>query len=227
MRVISAVVFAMICLLASPSIAAPNLAVQNPNFDFGEVYQGEQVPHVFTFSNAGDETLVIDRVRSSCGCTAALVSEKNLAPGSTGELKVSFDSTRFRGNVAKTVYLYSNDPAQPVVQLFVKGVVKEVVSVDPAQVNFGTIPAGVNARSSVKIRNRGGAPLVLGTPVSTAEELTVSQSARPLASGEEVTINLGLKPKPGQPRFSGYIMIPIEGGPGQELRIPVYAAMSE
>lgn len=227
MRTVFLVLLALICLLVSPVMAAPNLVVQNPSFDFGEVFQGIQVPHVFTFSNSGDEVLVIDRVRSSCGCTAALISEKNLPPGSTGEIKVSFDSTRFRGGVTKTVYLYSNDPVQPVMQLFIRGTVKETVTIDPVQVNFGSIPVGQKVHADVRLRNQGGSPLVVGTPTTTAEELTASLSTKQFAAGGEITVRLELKPKPGQPRFSGYVLLPIEGGSSQELRIPVYAAMKE
>lgn len=227
MRTILLAVSALICLAVSPVMAAPHLAVDNPTFDFGVVFQGEQVPHVFVFSNGGDEPLVIDRVRSSCGCTAALISEKNLPPGGSGEVQVSFDSTRFRGHVTKTVYLYSNDPVQPVMQLFIKGSVKESVTIDPVQVNFGPIPVGQTARTEVLLRNQGNSPLVLGTPTTTAEELTVSLPARQFAAGSEVKVTLGLNPKPGQTRFSGYVLLPVEGGTSRELRIPVYASMKE
>ena len=58
----------LVCLSGSIVIAAPNLQVDNPVFDFGEVFQGDKVLHAFEFVNGGDETLTIDRVRSSCGC---------------------------------------------------------------------------------------------------------------------------------------------------------------
>ena len=53
--------------------------------------------------------LKVDRVRSSCGCTAALSSAQSLNPGETGEIQATFDSTRFRGQIEKTLYLYTND----------------------------------------------------------------------------------------------------------------------
>lgn len=62
-----------VCLLASNSWAAPNLVVELPTFDFGEVPQGQTVRHSFSFNNDGDEPLLIEKVHSSCGCTAALV----------------------------------------------------------------------------------------------------------------------------------------------------------
>ncbi len=78
------VAIVMVCLSGSVVIAAPNLQFDNPKYDFGEVFQGGKVRHVFEFVNEGDEALYIDRVRSSCGCTAVLISEKNIPPGGKG-----------------------------------------------------------------------------------------------------------------------------------------------
>ena len=44
------------------------ILVEKGNFDFGEIFEGQKVEHIFRFQNAGDEPLIIDRVRSSCGC---------------------------------------------------------------------------------------------------------------------------------------------------------------
>ncbi len=46
-----------------------------------------------------------------------------------------------------------------------------------------------------------------------------------LAKGEEVTLELMLSPKPGTMRFSGYVLVPVDGVPKNQLRIPVYAAI--
>jgi hypothetical protein len=213
------------CLFGSLALAAPVLEVPEQRFDFGEVFQGDKVLHVFEFTNQGDEALLIDRVRSSCGCTAVLVSEKNLPPGGKGELQANFDSTRFRGAVSKTIYLYSNDPVRPVMQLQLQGKVLEIVAVEPGQVNFGQVNAKRPVTSTVLLRNQGIKPLTLGVPRSTATELLVKMPKASFASGDEVSLELQLTPKPGQPRFSGYVLIPVDGLPKNELRIPVYATI--
>jgi hypothetical protein len=208
-------------------IAAPNLHVDNPKFDFGEIYQGEKVLHVFEFANEGDETLKIDRVKSSCGCTAVLVSEKSIPPGGKGELQANFDSARFRNKVSKTIYLYSNDPVRPVMQFHIKGKVLETVAVEPAQINFGNVTAETAVTATVLLRNQGDKPLTLGKPRSTAAELVVRMPEASFASGDKVTLELQLTPKPGQPRFSGYVLVPVDGVPKNELRIPVYATINK
>jgi hypothetical protein len=210
----------------SMAFAAPNLQIPEPKFDFGEVFQGEKVLHEFEFVNQGDEPLLVDRVTSSCGCTAVLVSEKNLAPGSKGKLQANFDSSRFNGSVSKTIYLYSNDPLRPVMQLSIQGKVLKTVAVEPTQVNFGQVKTKKTVKSSVVLRNQGGKPLTLGTPHTTAAELKVEMPKTAFAAGDAVTLELQLTPKPGQSRFSGYVLVPVIGVPKNELRIPVYATVS-
>lgn len=214
-------------LLAANAFAKPSLQVDNRSFDFGEVFQGEKVPHVFEFVNAGDEQLIITKVRSSCGCTAVLVSEKVLAPGAKGEIKANFDSTRFRGDISKTIYVYSNDPVSPVKQLKIKGKVLEIVAVEPSQVNFGKIAGDQTLSAQVQLRNQGNEPLKLNAPKTTAKELQADMPAKTLAKGEMTTLNLMLTPKPGTVRFSGYVLVPVNGVPKDELRIPVYATINK
>ncbi len=59
------------------------------------------------------QNLEIKNIKSSCGCTAALMSEKNLKPNETGKLKIEFDTKNLSGQIARTVTLYSNDPKNP------------------------------------------------------------------------------------------------------------------
>jgi len=226
MRTLSCLVaLILFCLCGTNVMASPVLQVQEPKFDFGEVYQGNKVLHIFRFSNQGDEDLLIDRVSSSCGFTAVLVSEKKLSPGGQGELQANFDSTRFHGTVSKTIYIYSNDPVNPVMQLHIQGKVLETVVVEPSQVNLGQVKAEEPVQSKVVLRNQGAEPLTLGEPRSTAKELKVKMPKASFSPGEEVTLELQLTPKPGQTRFSGYVLVPVTGVPKNELRIPVYATI--
>ena len=210
-------------LLTGSAWAAPKLVVEQPTFDFGEIPQGETVRHVFSFTNSGDKPLHIEKVHSSCGCTAALVSTKTLAPGDRGEVQANFDSTRFRGEVSKTISLYSNDPGQPVAQLVVKGKVQEVLSVTPSLVNLGQVAEGKTAVAQVSLQNRGSIELRLDKVQTTSSDLVVKLATETLSAGQHTVINIELTPRPGQDRFSGYVMLPAQGSLRTDLRIPVYA----
>ncbi|MCM2264727.1 MAG: DUF1573 domain-containing protein [Desulfuromonadales bacterium] len=214
-------------LLAFPVWAAPAASVPQPDHDFGTIYQGENVRHAFSFSNSGNAPLTIEKVSSSCGCTAALASAKTLAPGESGEIQTSFDSTRFRGAISKTVYLYTNDPAQPMVQLHLNGNVQEEVSLDPQLVNFGVVAPKRTVKSTVSLINRGKREVRLEGLETTTPELVARLSAAIVPPGGKVSIELTLTPKPGQPRFSGYVLFKADGAIRHDLRIPVYADLGE
>lgn len=210
-------------LLAGNAWAVPKLEVEQPSYDFGEIPQGETVRHIFSFTNSGDKPLHIEKVHSSCGCTAALVSTKTLAPGDRSEVQANFDSTRFRGEVSKTISLYSNDPKQPVVQLVVKGKVLETLSVTPALVYLGQVAVGKTSIAQVALQNHGDVELRLDKVQTTSPDLVVKPSTATLSAGQRVILDVELTPRPGQDRFSGYVMLPAHGSLRTDLRIPVYA----
>lgn len=126
----------IILTLPATVLAAPRLQAEAPLFNFGRIAEGTKTDHVFRFQNTGDAPLIISKVRSSCGCTAALLSSKNLAPGEWGELKTTFNSKGFQGKVTKTVSVYSNDPDQPQTKFRLQGEVQKEVMVTPRRLQF-------------------------------------------------------------------------------------------
>jgi hypothetical protein len=214
-------------LLPLAAWAAPVLTVPATEHDFGTIFQGESVRHKFIFTNTGSAPLTVEKVSSSCGCTAALASAKILAPGESGEIQATFDSTRFRGAIKKTVYLYTNDPAQPLLHLYVKGNVREELALTPQMVNFGTLTPKKTAKTTVNLVNQGNREVRLKGLETTAPELTARLSATVIPPGGQVSVELMLTPKPGQPRFSGYVLFKADGALSHDLRIPVYADLGE
>ena len=78
-------------------------------YDFGTVAQGTPVKHVFKFKNVGSDTLRIEQVKTSCGCTAAWESSKIIPPDKEGQIEVTFNTASQLGKASKTVYVVSND----------------------------------------------------------------------------------------------------------------------
>lgn len=222
---ISAVLTAcFLVLLAGIAWAAPKLVVDQSVYDFGAVPQGEKVLHTFVFTNDGDALLDISKLRSSCGCTAALLSSSQLQPGEQGEVKANFDSERFRGKVSKTIYLYSNDPVSPVTQLQITGEVLELFQLEPRQINFGEVAPDQRVEAVVTLTNRTGEDLRIDSVQTTTPQLTTRFDPQ-LPAGASREIRVLLKPKPGQQRFSGYVFLTIQGGGSYDLRLPVYATL--
>lgn len=97
----------------SSKIAGPKIQFENTLHDFGKIKEGSIVEYTFKYKNIGSELLEISHVRTSCGCTAAVISGKSLKPNEEGTLKVEFDSSNREGVVTRTITLTSNDSLEP------------------------------------------------------------------------------------------------------------------
>ena len=76
--------------------------------DFGKIKEGENLEVSFRFKNTGSKPLVISRVWAQCGCTVPETPQKPYAPGETGVIKASFNSTSKSGIQTKEVYMSAN-----------------------------------------------------------------------------------------------------------------------
>jgi len=96
----------------APPADAPRLAVEPPSFDFGKTLPQKAVSREFSLRNFGVQDLVIDRVTTSCGCTAALLdpARKVLKAGESAPLRVTLTTPANPGRISKSVLVKSNDP---------------------------------------------------------------------------------------------------------------------
>ena len=83
------------------------------NFDFGDITQGQQVEHIFKFTNTGVKPLVISNVITSCGCTAPTWPKDPIPPKGQGEIKIDFNSTGKSGKQNKVITIMSNAVGNP------------------------------------------------------------------------------------------------------------------
>ncbi|WP_209331522.1 DUF1573 domain-containing protein [Lunatimonas salinarum] len=90
------------------SAAAPVITFEESSIDFGNITQGEKVQHIFKFENTGKSPLVISNVAATCGCTVPAWPKEPIAPGQSGEIKVSFNSAGKMGKQNSVVRIYSN-----------------------------------------------------------------------------------------------------------------------
>lgn len=91
----------------------PKVVFSETQFDFGFVQEGKVVEHTFKFKNEGKKDLEIKDIRTSCGCTAALVSQKLLKPGEEGTIRIEFDSSNRFGRLSRTITVTTNELEAP------------------------------------------------------------------------------------------------------------------
>jgi Protein of unknown function (DUF1573) len=110
----------------------PEIALDRSEHDFGEVQVGDVVRTQIRVTNKGDATLVIDEVRTSCGCTKAVSHTREVPPGQQAEVAVSFDSIGLSsGRKTQSVFIHTNDPKNPVSKFRVFANVVHPISIEP------------------------------------------------------------------------------------------------
>ncbi len=89
------------------------ISFDNPNWNFGYCSQGNfRLVHTYKVSNIGEDTLHIEGIRPTCGCTAAPMEKRDLAPGETTDLTAYFRTRGQRRATSKSIRISSNDPTQ-------------------------------------------------------------------------------------------------------------------
>lgn len=114
---------------------APRAVVDESIEDVGVVPKGQKVDHTFEIRNDGNATLEITQVKPACGCTVAEY-DRTIAPGATGKIRASVNTTEFRGPIQKSVKVFTNDEENPEIILIVKANVKPQIEVEPGYARF-------------------------------------------------------------------------------------------
>lgn len=103
----------IVVLPGETSSGSPLIYFPETQHDFGKVNEGDKVNYTFRFINKGESVLQIKDIKTSCGCTAALVSNDSVSPGQEGTIKVEVNTKNRSGKMSKTVTVQSNDPKDP------------------------------------------------------------------------------------------------------------------
>jgi hypothetical protein len=144
---------ALLALLVAGADAAPRIACDAPEYNFGRAGEGAAVEKKFLIRNAGDEDLLIRRIVPSCtSCTVINVSTNRVAPGQSLTIPVRLTLGGFQGMLTKTVTIESNDPATPRFPLTLKGEVVSDIILRPAVLAFGQLTEGVPAEQEVSLK---------------------------------------------------------------------------
>jgi hypothetical protein len=103
---------------AVPAGPTTTMSFSETTFDFGTVTDGEMVSHTYTFTNTGDEPLILSDAKGSCGCTVPRWPREPIAPGATGEITVEFNSKNKKGKRNQKVTITANtNPPQTFIYL--------------------------------------------------------------------------------------------------------------
>lgn len=100
---------------------APAFKFDTEIIDYGKIEHNSNGVRVFKFKNIGKSPLVINSIKSTCGCTVPKKPEDPIMPGETGEIEVKYATNRV-GGFSKMITINSNVPGTPK-RLRIKGIV--------------------------------------------------------------------------------------------------------
>jgi hypothetical protein len=116
---------------AAPAQASqPKAVAVEPIKDAGSVAKGDKLTQDFEIRNDGSAVLQITDIRAACGCTVASY-DHSVAPGKVGTVHVVVDTATLNGPVAKGVTVFTNDAANPQIELTVRAKVEPYIAVKP------------------------------------------------------------------------------------------------
>lgn len=184
--------------------------VGDSNFSFGTVDQNETVEHVFEFENKCDRMIHIDQVRASCGCTAAVLSEKDIKPGEKAKVNVKFTPPRMStGTVTKTVSVYVQGDSRPHTVIRFTADVKSDLMMEPRYISLRGAEVGKEVKETATIKNMTDAPITITEPTISIYSYTDTSSAGSRPAVAIPLENASITPK----------SFTVEPGQGQGLTI--------
>jgi hypothetical protein len=94
--------------------------------NFGTFSEEEPVVScVFTYTNVGEQNLIINQAIASCGCTVPEYTKTPIKPGEQGIIKVTYNGAgKFPGHFKKSITVRTNGAIE-MTRLYVEGEMTE------------------------------------------------------------------------------------------------------
>jgi len=201
--------------------ANPLIQIDNPDHDFGKIYRGETAEHIFIIRNRGSAPLEIKNVRSTCGCTVTTIGKRNLEPQESTELTAVFDSGRYRGEVIKNIYIYSNDPENPIKKLSVRADVRVDLEIRPSIVYFAGLKEGEKVERNLIIKNYSKETVKIKEIASTVSSIDPELNKTNIEPGDSASLKLVINEVEKDMKLTGELTI-FNTSHQPEIKVIVY-----
>ena len=124
MKKIAFIALMLVCGLTAALAQKPaEIKFDKLTHDFGSFSEKSPVvTYTFTYTNVGEQPLVINQAVASCGCT---VPEYTIKPGEKGEIKVTYNGAgKFPGHFKKSITIRTNGVVE-MTRLYIEGEMTE------------------------------------------------------------------------------------------------------
>lgn len=194
------------CAWAVTSVQAQKITAQTEVVDCGSVVYEHPVTVKFEMQNSGFAPLVIQDVKTSCGCTSVEFPRTSIPAGDGFSVSATYDARQL-GHFLKDVAIYSNASDKPF-YLTIRGVVVEEVvdfageypytladvKADKHDLEFDDVNRGDMPMDKIHIMN-GGTKAITPTVMHLPDYLKAIVSPTIIAPGRQGTVSIILDSK--------------------------------
>ena len=160
--------------------------------DFGTVARASKQVHVFEFENNTGADLLLNNVRTSCGCTKPMILTQHVKPGQTGQVQAEFDTLKFFGKRGATLSVSIQKVGQyseyAEIQFADKGKIRRDVVVSPGMFDFQDVNISETSKRTAKLWYAGKPDWKILDVKSTNSNLSIDfeEVERDTAAGKAV-----------------------------------------
>ncbi|MFQ5453172.1 MAG: DUF1573 domain-containing protein, partial [Candidatus Zixiibacteriota bacterium] len=119
----------------STILGQPKLEIKDNRFEFGLIPKGGTVVHFFWFKSAGDDTLIIENIKTGCSCALMPLEQDWIAPGDSMEVGIYWDVKNRINAVGRYPYIFTNANPEPHRLYLTGSVVKTTDSAQPVGIS--------------------------------------------------------------------------------------------
>jgi hypothetical protein len=194
---VNSTILILFALLNIPvAYSQPKIFVRGgEKYDLGNIFEGTSTERKLTLLNAGNDTLYVQNVTTSCGCTVAKLSQHTVPPNDSIIVSVTFNSKENLGKFKRDVYIFSNDSTRkPNVDIIFTGSTYTVLQAVPSYVSFGRQRLNHSDERTVVLKNTGRTPITLVSYKSPESQFSLSINKKMIAPQDSLQLKILLNP---------------------------------
>jgi len=115
----------LFCSISFLGLAQPKITFDHKTHRFPKTNEGILLEHDYTFTNTGNEPLIIQDIKVSCTCTKFTFPKEPMLPNQSGVIHVTFDTNKKYEWQNRTLNISSNAENSPALIRFKVMVVNE------------------------------------------------------------------------------------------------------
>lgn len=99
---------------------APRISLSKKTLHFGTITKGKTAKSKIIYTNTGKRDLIIRKISATCGCTIVKSKKNTIAPGKSGKIIVTINTSEKDYNQSNMINIISNDPKSPLKSILIR-----------------------------------------------------------------------------------------------------------